>query len=104
MALDLELRFGMGQHGNIWMPMPIELALRDPELLSIVQTTMDRAYARALADITAIAAVVRDMAAALIEARELNEADLVEWAAVLSESTGDELANRGGMILPFPSV
>jgi cell division protease FtsH len=101
LALDIELRFGLGQHGNLWAPMPIEIAMRDPALKQIVAKSIERAYARALTDIARLAPIVRDMAKALIDARELSGSDLDDWILRIAGSQTKEFSVETGNVVAF---
>lgn len=47
LAVAIDTRFGLGVHGPLWLDLPPDMALRDPEIRRLVRTRIEEAETRA---------------------------------------------------------
>lgn len=79
LALSLDTRLGLGAYGPIWLDLPPEIILRDPEARARVLARIEAAETQAYAVLAAHRPHLEAMAEALLQERELAGASLDKW-------------------------
>lgn len=98
LALSLDTRLGLGAYGPVWMDLPSEISLRDPEVRTRIRNRIEAAEDRAHAILAAHRAHLKAMAETLLRERELAGEALAAWLWPVKELGGIESSGLGGRL------
>ncbi|MCZ0962463.1 AAA family ATPase [Paracoccus benzoatiresistens] len=102
LALHIEMRLGLGEDGPIWINAPEHELLRDPRVRARVRQRLEAAEGRAARLLTAHEPLLRAMATALQQQRELSGSELDSWLhriAATEASQGERVVERPRLVL-----
>lgn len=86
-ALKIEIAYGLGPDGPVWVEAPTVIMLQNTNLRDRVRKRLDKAEARAVQVLSEHRAMLEALAKALMAERSLNEEQIAEIVAGVREST-----------------
>lgn len=88
LAVAIDMLFGLGVYGPVWMDTPPEVVLRDPKIRARIRDRLETAEARAGRILAAYRGYLEAMAAALARERLLTGEALASWLTPLKQDGG----------------